>query len=235
MSSPVNYTFSDKISEIVMDDGKVNAVSLAMVQALNQALDQAEKDGGIVLLTGRPGIFSAGFHLKEIASSPENMHALLRGGATLAHRILSHPLPVVTACTGHAYPMGAFLMMAADFRYGVEGDFKIGMNEVAIGMTIPHFALELARGRLTPAHFNRTAMTGEMFGPEEAVKAGFLDELTAPADLRNKARAKCAQLTQIDLNAHKATKQRARKQWLENIQTATDDNLTLENAQASFG
>ena len=59
---------------------------------------------------------------------------MVRLGAELALRVLSFPRPVAIACNGHAYPMNAFLMLAADIRIGTEGAFGIGMNEVAIGI-----------------------------------------------------------------------------------------------------
>lgn len=86
--------------------------------------------------------------------------ALLRLGATLAGRILSFPGPVTAACTGHAFPAGAFLLMAADVRLGADGPFKLGLNEVRLGLTLPLFAAVLARHRLTPAAFDRAAVTG---------------------------------------------------------------------------
>ena len=101
--------------------------------------------------------------------------------AELALRILSFPYPVVAACHGNAYPMGAFLIMSSDHRLAAEGDYRIGMNEVAIGLTVPRFAIEVARQRLAPAYFSRVVMTAEMFGPAEAATAGFFDRVV-PAE-----------------------------------------------------
>ena len=142
-----------------MDDGKVNVFSIAMLRALHQAFDQAERDGTVVLLTGRPGSFSAGFDLKTLREVPEDIRELLRLGATMAERILSFPAPVVAACAGHAFPAGAFLLMAADTRIGADGPFTLGLNEVRIGLTLPWFAVVLARHRLTPPFFDRCAVT----------------------------------------------------------------------------
>src|SRR5205085_7112745 len=115
----------------------------------------------------------AGFDLKVFKQGREATLDMLRLGATLIERILGFPSPVVTVCTGHAYPMGAFLMLSADRRIGATGEFRIGLNEVAIGLTLPLFAIETARQRLSPAYFQR-CVTGEMYGPEEAIRAGFL-------------------------------------------------------------
>ena len=118
--------------------------------------------------------------------SAEDQYLMVKAGAELALRILSFPSPVVAACQGNAYPMGAFLIMSSDHRIAAEGDYRIGMNEVAIGLTVPRFAIEVARQRLTPAYFSRVVMTAEMFGPAEAVTAGFFDRVV-PADRLEKA------------------------------------------------
>ena len=144
MQDAVTYAKTDPVSTITMDDGKVNVFSIPMLLALHEAFDQAEQDGTVVVLQGRPGCFSAGFDLHTLGGPPQDALVLLRLGASLAERILSFPGPVVAACTGHAFPAGAFLLMAADFRLGVDGPFRLGLNEVRIGLTLPWFAIVLA-------------------------------------------------------------------------------------------
>jgi enoyl-CoA hydratase len=121
--------------------------------------------------------------------------------------------------------MGAFLMLSADWRIGAEGQWRVGMNEVQIGLTIPFFALEIARQRLTPAYFNRTALTAEMFVPTEALKAGFLDEVTSPADLAAAVAAAVERMEKLDGGAHAATKLRARAGAIAAIRAAIDQEL----------
>ena len=226
MSDPlVTYAHDDGVATLTMDDGSVNAMSPTMLSALHGAFDRAESDGGVVLLTGRPGIFSAGFDLKVLAEGAGAAREMLTLGATLAERILSFPHPVVTACTGHAYPAGAFLMLAADRRLGVDGPFRIGLNEVAIGLTLPYFAVELARHRLTPAWFQR-ATTGDLVAPQEAVAAGFLDEVVEPDALAARSREVAVGLTQIDLTAHRGTKARVREAAARDVRAAIERELT---------
>jgi enoyl-CoA hydratase len=226
MSELVSYALADGIATLTMDDGKVNAMSVPMLQALHAGFDRAEADGAVVLLTGRDGIFSAGFDLKVFPQGPAATVAMLRLGATLAQRVLSFPFPVVTACNGHAYPMGAFLMLSADRRIGCAGEFRIGMNEVSIGLTLPLFAIEIARQRLSPAYFQRT-VTGEMYGPDEAVVAGFLDEIVPTGELAARSREVARSLTAIDLKAHAATKLRVRAACLAALHEAIESELRL--------
>jgi len=215
-----------------MDDGKVNVMSIRMLGALHAAFDAAERDKTVVVLTGRGNNFSAGFDLKVFASGSANdIYRMLRTGAELALRVLSFPTPVVAACNGHAYPMGAFLIMSADMRIGADGPYKIGMNEVAIGLTVPQFAIEVARQRLTPAYFSRTLMTGEMFSPPEAVTAGFFDRIVPAPDLDAAADQAAEALSRIDPAAHVGTKLRARGPTIKAVRAAIDADITLEYAE----
>ncbi len=225
MADLVTYRRTDLVSTIVMDDGKVNVFSVPMLQSLHEAFDQAEHDATVVLLTGRPGYFSAGFDLNVINGSRDDQVALLTLGATLAERILSFPAPVCVACGGHAFPAGAFLLMAADRRVGAEGPFKLGLNEVRIGLTLPWFAIALARHRLTPAHFDHAAVTGAMYDPWGAREAGLLDAVVPPDELDSVALAAAHELAGLDRHAHTATKLRARQRVLEELRSAIETEL----------
>jgi len=236
MSMPVTYSRSGAIGKIVMDDGRLNIMSIGMLAALHEAFDAAERDARAVVLAGRGKAFSAGFDLKIFSDgSAGDIHTMLKSGAELALRLLSFPLPIVAACNGHALPMGAFLLMASDIRIAAEGAYGIGMNEVAIALTVPRFAIELARHRLTPAYFNRALTTGQMFAPNEAVAAGFVD-WTVPAEGLGTAALEAAErLTKIDLAAHAATKLRAREPAILAVRGAIDRDVTLAHAEEMAG
>jgi enoyl-CoA hydratase len=232
MTKPATYTRNGPIGRIVLDDGKVNVMSSAMLSALHEAFDQAEKDGAIVILTARGKTFSAGFDLKVFSDGTANEnYTMLKLGAELAYRLLSFPTPVVAACNGHALPMGAFLLMSSDVRIAAEGNYGIGMNEVAIKITVPRFAVEVARQRLTPAYFNRALTTGQLFGPAEAALAGFVDWTVPAADLDAVATRTAEELCKVDLPSHHATKLRAREPALQAIRARIDSDITLASAE----
>jgi enoyl-CoA hydratase len=197
-----------------MDDGKVNAISLEMIAALNAAIDRAEADGAIVLLTGRAGIFSAGFDLATLRRGGDDAAALVLGGFALSERLLSFPRPVVVACTGHALAMGVFLLLSGDHRVGAAGSYKLAANEVAIGLTMPHAAVEILRQRLTPAAFIRASLLAETFSPTNAVEAGFLDRVVPADELEGVARGVATQLLALDREAHRGSKLRVRAETL---------------------
>jgi len=229
MTELVAYELDDHIATIAMDDGKVNAFSIPMLKALHAALDLAERDGAIVILTGREGYFSAGFDLKVFAGGDvEQVIEMLVLGATLAERILGFERPVITACPGHTVAAGAFMALAADMRIGTDGPYRIGLNEVKIGLTVPWFVIELARQRLNPAHFNRAVVSATMYGPAEAVTAGFLDEVVSAGELCSASLAAAAALAELNPQAHTATKLRARGDALKAIRTAIETELTPE-------
>ncbi len=234
MSDIVTYQLEDAIATITMDDGKVNALSPQMFSELNAAFDQAKTDGAVVVFTGREGKFSAGFDLGVLGAGGTDAAALIRSGFELAERILSFPTPVVIACNGHAIAMGVFLVLSGDYRIGVDGPYKITANEVAIGMTLPRTAVEICRQRLAPAHFNRVTILAEPYSPTDAVGAGFLDRVVDAAKLQEAARSTAAQLAQLDLNAHAATKLRVRESALKAIHESIEaDDADLRSMVGS--
>lgn len=224
MSKRTRVTIADGIAFITIDDGKVNALSAELLGELGEAFDAAETAGAVVVLRGREGIFSAGFDLATFKRGPEATVAMLRAGAGLILRLLAFPRPVLTVCTGHAYPMGAFLMLSADVRFALAGDFQIGMNEVAIGLTVPKFAIEIARHRLTPAGFARIT-TAPMFGPEEALRLGYVDRVLDAAALERAVTEEAARLRALDMPSFAATKARINERSLAAISAAVAAEL----------
>jgi enoyl-CoA hydratase len=222
MDSLVTYQLADGVATITMDDGKVNVMSNAMQAELNAALDRALDDGAVVVIEGRDGVFSAGFDLPTLRAGGEEGWRMVRGGFELAHRVLGLPFPVVIACTGHAIAMGTFLLLSGDYRIGAEGPYKLVANEVAIGLTFPRVGIEILRQRLTPAAFNRAAMLAEPFSPDDAAAAGFLDRVTAPAEVRAAARHAALEFATLDLAAHAGTKAIARAATLEAMRASID-------------
>ncbi len=226
MAELATYELEGRIATITIDDGKVNALSIPMLERLHAALDQAERDGAVVVLAGRENYFSAGFDLKVFSDRPEQLIEMLTLGATLAERVLSFPTPVIAACSGHAVAAGTFVPLAADLRIGVAGPFQVGLNEVRIGLTVPWFVIELARQRLDPAHFDRAVVNATMYSPDEAVGAGFLDRVVAADELREVSLEAATELAALDPTAHAATKLRARAAALKALRSAIEAELT---------
>lgn len=230
MGGNVSLAIEDGVARIGLDDGKVNAMSTEMLGEIAAALDAAEKAGAVAVLRGREGMFSAGFDLKTFQRGLDATVEMLRAGAHLIERLLAFPRPVLTVCTGHAYPMGAFLMLSADVRFGLAGPWRIGLNEVAIGLTLPKFAVELARHRLTPPGFARIT-TAAMFPPEEALRLGYLDRVLAAGDLPDAVEQEVARLRALDAPSFAATKARINERALEAIGAAVAEELRAVGAE----
>lgn len=226
MNTPVDLKIDANIATITINNGKVNAISPEVIDHINDALDKAEAAECVVVLTGQAGMFSGGYDLKVMKESMASAMKLVEKGSTLSRRLLAFPYPVIAACSGHAVAKGAFLLLSADYRLGVQGDFKLGLNEVAIGMSMHHAGLEIAKGRLAPVFFNRSVMLAEMVSPEDAVTAGFLDKIV-PADAFEQTLSYIANAaTQLDMRAHHSTKLKARRDLLDALDAAIELDKT---------
>ncbi|NIS91440.1 MAG: crotonase/enoyl-CoA hydratase family protein [Woeseiaceae bacterium] len=213
----IQYDLQDGVATIRIDDGKRNALSPRVLREIYRALDQAESDDAIVIITGREDVFSAGFDLNVMKRG--GMHALrmLGSGYALTARVLAYPRPVIAACNGHALAMGVFLMLSADHVIGSRGDFKIAANEVALGLTMPRVAAAVLHHRLIPGAYQRAVTLSEYFNVESALGAGFFDELTEPAALMDRANALAEQFKRLDAQAHAKTKRRIRARLIRKI------------------
>jgi enoyl-CoA hydratase len=210
MSESIRYDLRDKVALITMDDGKANALSPATIEAIGAALARAEADNAAVVLAGREKRLSGGFDLSIMMQGAEPARSLVTAGAELMLRLYTFPRPVVVACTGHALAAGAILLLSADVRIGARGDFKIGFNEVAIQLTLPLFALELARDRLSKRHFTAAVTQARIFDPEAAIDAGYLDAVEAPENVVATALARAGALATLPEQAFRNTKARER-------------------------
>ena len=179
-----------------------------MLATVDGLLDRAAEDAKAVVLTGRPGLFSGGFDLRVIRGGDvDAARAMSLAGARLMMRLYGLPQPLVVAATGHAVALGAFCLLTADYRVGSDGDFRIGLNETAIGMSLPPFGLMLAGERLSKRYLARATMAATMFPPAQAKDAGFLDEVVAPGDVRDAALKAAGTLVELDGTAYAAVKQ----------------------------
>jgi enoyl-CoA hydratase len=220
MNPLVTYSLQDGVATLTLNNGKVNAVSPDLIADFNRALDQAVLDQAIVIVTGQPGILSGGYDLKVMMSGPQQAMDLVTAGSTLARRMLAHPFPIIVACPGHAVAKGAFFLLSADYRIGVEGPFNIGLNEVRIGMTMHHVGIALARDRLSTPVFQRSVINAEMFNPQGALAAGFLDRVVSADQLLPAAKEVAGQLKTLNMSAHKNTKLKVRKELLDALDSA---------------
>lgn len=203
-----------------MDDGRANAVTFALSSALRSAIAQAEADPGIgaVVIAGRPGRFSGGFDLGVIRGGDDAAIAeMVNGGGALVRHAYGASVPVVAACTGHAVAAGALILLGCDHRVGPDADVKIGLNEVAIGLTLPDWALAIAAERLSRRHLQASVANAQLFDGAGAVQAGFLDMVVEPEDVIEAAVERAAVLAELDPAAYAGTVKALRASTLERM------------------
>jgi len=221
----VSYTLEAKVATVVMDDGKANALSKPMIDALLAALTRAENEAGAVVLAGRADRFCAGFDLRVMMSGPDAAKDLLRAGSELLLRLYGATIPLVIACTGHALAGGALVVLTGDHRVGASGAFRIGLNEVSIGLPVPVLAMEFARDRLVPTEVHRATLLAQIYEPESALRAGYLDAVVAAEAVLATAQTEATRLAGLARSAFRATKKRLRGRTIEYIRSAMDADL----------
>lgn len=208
-AGPVTTTIEDGVAVVRFDDGKANVLSYAAVEALSAALDRAEADPDVraICIAGRDGRLSAGFDLGVMTAGPDAARDLVAKGGNLLLRLYAHPQPVVIAVTGHALAAGALLVLAGDVRIGADVPAKIGLNETAIGMPLPLFALALAEDRLTRTALTRATLGAEIYDPAGAVAAGYLDRVVPAGALVGEAVTEARRLAAYRPQAYAQTKE----------------------------
>lgn len=221
----VSYSESAGIATVTMDDGKANALSTAMIDALSAAFDRAQAEAKVVVLAGREGKFCAGFDLKQMMAGPDAAASLVQYGGQLLLRLYELPMPMVVACTGHALAGGALLAATGDTRIGTLGAYKIGLNEVQNGMPVPILAHEFARDRLLPAELFASVVQAKIYDPESAVRAGWLDRAVAPENVAEDAQAEAQRLAKLSKTAYVASKRSLRRQTIEHIRATLESNI----------
>jgi len=208
-----------------LDHGKPNSISTDLARALQAELSKAEQEVAAVVLLGRPGMFSGGFDLGVMKQGASAAREMVKEGGRLLAAMLEHPRPIVVGCAGHAIAMGAFLVLAADQRIAARGDFKLGLNETAIGMTLPDFAFELTRLRLSPPHYDRAVVQAEIYDPDGACAAGFVDRVVEPEALERAVLEAARRLAALPAAAFRNNKRLAHRETILRIRENLDANL----------
>lgn len=225
--SHVTFELQGNIAVLRLDDGKANALGYDLMNELDACLDRAEKEAKAVVLAGRAGRFCAGFDLKAMMSGVEAASALVGRGAKTLMKLYAHPQPLVIACTGHAMAGGALVLLTGDVRIAVRGAFKIGLNEVQIGMPVPVLAMELARDRLDPRFLTRSTLFAELVDPDGALFAGYVDEVVDEPQLMERAFAEANRLAALPAQAYARTKTILREKTIRYV----DDTLATDMAR----
>jgi len=174
-----------EIAIVRIEGGKANAMSRAMLDALDGLLVEVERsDARAVVLTGYDRYFSAGLALPELVDLDRaQMRAFIDRFGEVMLRIFALPLPTVAAVNGHAIAGGCVLALQCDVRFVAEGEVRIGLNEAQLGIGLPAAVLEPLRLQIPAASWIPMALEGRLFLPGEAIDLGLVEDMIAPGEL----------------------------------------------------
>ena len=221
-------TSEGDVSIITLNDGKANVFSPEMSKTISSLLDEVPDDKGSLVITGRPGIFSAGFDLKIISSGDASaVSSMIKTGFTLLARVYNFPRPVIAACSGHGVALGAFLLCCADYRIGAKGQFIVQANETRNNMSIPTPILEISKTMISKTHWYRAILNAEAYPIEKAIEPGYLDEVVEAESLMTRAMEVANDLATLGHPHYKITKDLDQKDTLKRIHDAIDENNSL--------
>lgn len=214
------------VSVVSMDDGKANVINFELERELLAAMQEARRNEDAIVLAGRAGRFGAGYDMAVMTSGPDRATELMTAGADLLVELLSYHRPVVAACTGHAVAASAVMLLACDVRVGIDGPYKIGLNELSIGLPLPSFVTILAKERLDPRLLVAATLGATIYDPTGALKAGYLDFLVTD-DVVAAAIEQAQRLATFPADAYRLTKELARGDLLNKLRSALRKDIQV--------
>lgn len=224
----MNCEIDNGIAVIEMDDGKANAMDNVFVEEFAESLDRVESDNAKVLIfAGRPGFFSGGLDLKLLTTlQPTELSKFSETLALTMLRVFCLPIPTIAACTGHAIAGGAMLCFACDRRFIVDGNYKIQMNEVLIGIPLPSWMLLIGSSAIPRQWQNEALLHGKVYNPAQIVDRNIFDAIVEEgSDVVAYARAEAERLLALNLPAYATTKKRMRISRVEEVKILLKDEL----------
>jgi enoyl-CoA hydratase len=225
----ISYHIENNRADITMDDGKANAMDFNYFEELNSALAEIESSGSkVVIIKGRQGFFSGGLDLKLISTlPPKDIDTLAETFARTMLRVFLYPIPTLAVCTGHAIAGGAMLAFACDRRYVINGNYRIQMNELAIGIPLPSWMLLIGKAAIPSGLQTEALLHAKAYTPREAHDSGIFHGLIengedVDASLNNAVNA----LMGLQGNAYSITKKRLREKAVKEVLAILKDELS---------
>jgi Delta3-Delta2-enoyl-CoA isomerase len=200
------------VREVRLNRPPVNALAPELIRTLLYSVNRAPQEGKRALvLSGSPGIFSAGLDLRVLIKLDRAaVDAVWRDFYALMNALASSPIPIAAAITGHAPAGGTVLALFCDWRVAAEGDFKIGLSEVQVGLVLPSVIFRALRRLAGSGRAERLAVTGLLVSPGDALNMGLIDEVVPPEQVVDRAVRWCESLLELPETAVSVTRMQAR-------------------------
>ena len=201
-----------RIRELKLARPPVNALNPELIASLKRAIEQAPNEGAAALvLSGSPGLFSAGLDIPALLQLDRDaMRAFWNAFFGVCAALARAPIPIAAAITGHSPAGGAVLAIFCDYRVMARGEYKIGLNEVQVGLTVPDCIQAALRRLAGPYRAERLLVSGAMLDADDALAAGMVDELTDVDHVVTRTLAWLDPLLQLPRQAMLATRALAR-------------------------
>lgn len=218
----------NNIAIIQLNRPKVNALNREMVVQLSNTLNSLKEDLETegVILTGLPGIFSGGLDVIDLYGRDRDfITGFWQNFTTLLYQLFTYPKLLFTAITGHSPAGGTVLAIMTDYRVMAEGDFSIGLNEVAVGLILPNSIGQVYQYLLGNRRAEMLALTGTLVSPTEAHRIGLVDELSKPGEELKQALYKMNSWLELPRQQQIATKLQLRKRIIEQFKRFQRDDV----------
>jgi 3,2-trans-enoyl-CoA isomerase len=217
------------IRELRLDRPPANALSPELITALREAVSAAPEAGArAIVLSGAPGMFSAGLDVPLLLTlERDTLREVWRSFYAMMHSLAASPIPLVAAVTGHSPAGGAVISLYCDLRVMTEGDFKIGLNEVPVGIPLPPVILAVLRRVVGDRQAEKLAVSGALLPAAEALRIGLVDELAPPDQAIPRAVEHCQRLLALPPRAMAETRRVARAGLVRLLDEAGEEEVEL--------
>lgn len=202
----------DSVRELRLNRPPVNALSLELIFGLREEIENAARDGiRALILSGVPGRFSAGLDVPLLLGlEPPAIADLWRELYALLRAIAASPIPIAAAVTGHAPAGGTVLALFCDWRVMAQGEYKLGLNEVQVGIPLPPVIVAALKRLVGARHAERLAVSGALLSPQEALDIGLVDEVASVEQVVPRAQEWCLRMLALPSEAMTITRREAR-------------------------
>ncbi len=224
----IAYTIENNRASITMDDGKANAMDFHYFEEMNSALTEIESSGSrVLIIKGRQGFFSGGLDLKLMSTlAPNDIDKLAETFARTMLRVFLYPIPTVALCTGHAIAGGAMLAFACDRRHIMNGNYRIQVNEIAIGIPLPSWMLLIGKSAIPSALRTEALLHAKTYTPEEAHDAGIFHGLVDNGeDITVAINSEVEALMSLNKPAYSISKKRLREKEIKEVLAILQEEL----------
>lgn len=225
----ITITDHGPIRELRLNRPPANALSPDLIAALREAVAAAPEEGArAIVVSGAPGRFSGGLDVPLLLTlETHDIREIWRSFYAMMRTLAASPIPIVAAITGHSPAGGAVISLYCDLRVMAEGDFRIGLNEVAVGIPLPPVILRVLRRVVGDRQAEKLAVSGALLPAAEALRIGLVDELAPPEQVVERAVEHCRSLLALPPQAMAETRRIARAGLVRLFDEAGDDEVEV--------